>query len=83
MPSETKNLDKTILNIFNSIQDEEVKIATINKLQLIADLSLVGDAKALQIALSNQNMTQFVGHHNAKYLAKFMKLIAITKNLSP
>jgi hypothetical protein len=68
--------EQTLVEIFNSIEDEGIKNAIINNLKHVAHLSTVAtNHYAIAIALDTKSLSEFVGHKNTPYLAKFMKFL--------
>ena len=75
--------EQTLVKTFNSIQDTQIQDAIIILLLNIATLSKVESNKdAIELALNTKSLTDFVGHSNSPYLAKFVKFLAKTDSVA-
>ena len=69
--------------IIKSITDESIKNAIVVYLQHVADITKDNkNNPALEILLDHNHMIDFVGNKNSKYLAEFMKFLAITDSIA-
>jgi hypothetical protein len=74
--------EQTLVKTFNSIQDTQIQDAIIIFLSNIAILSKVESNKdAIELALNTKSLTDFVGHSNSPYLAKFVKFLVKTDDV--